>query len=634
MSATPQSAELILTNASITTLDPMRPHANAVAIAGGRFLAVGSQAEIERHRGPDTRVIDLQGRTVIPGLNDSHTHVIRGGLHYNTELRWDGVTSVAQALELLRLQALNTPAPQWVRVVGGWSEFQFKERRMPTLEEINKAAPDTPVFILHLYAQALLNRAALRALGYDQNPPEFDRGVIVRDDQGRPTGMLVAKPSALILYKSLAQAPKLAHQDQINSTRQFMHELNRLGITSVIDAGGGGQSYPEDYAIIREVHDAGQMTVRVAYNLFAQTPGTELDDYRRWVEMTSPGEGDAMLKVIGAGENLVWAAADFENFLEPRPDLNTSMEEQLEAIIRLLTQRRWPFRIHATYDDSISRFLSVFERVNEDTPLEGLHWLIDHAETISDRSIERVRKLGGGIAVQHRMAFQGEYFIERYGQEAVKQTPPLRKMIAQGVPVGGGTDATRVASYNPWVSLYWMTTGRTLGGQSMYGDENLLEREEALRLWTKGSAWFSSEQDQKGAIAPGELADLAVLSADYFSVPDAQIKELVSVMTVVDGKIVYADQELKPYGPAPLPVSPDWSPVAKFGGYQGPIYHGASAMLAHKPGCAHAHCTPSTHGAHKLHQHALNVFHERVDAAKRWLQTPFSAGLECDCFAF
>ncbi|MEQ9260305.1 MAG: amidohydrolase, partial [Roseovarius sp.] len=313
-------ADLILMNGRLTTLDPATPDATALAISDGRIAAVGSDREVMAGKTDATTVIDLQGRRVIPGLNDSHTHLIRGGLSYNMKLRWENVPSVADALAMLRRQAANTPSPQWVRVVGGWSEFQFAERRMPTLDEINEAAPDTPVFILHLYARALLNRAALKALGIGKDTPNPPGGEIERDARGNPTGMLIARPSALILYSTLAQGPKLPLEDQINSTRHFMRELNRLGVTSVIDAGGGGQNYPEDYDVVRKLHAEGQLTLRIAYNLFAQKAGQELSDYERWIGMTEPGAGDDMLRMNGAGENLAWSAADFENFLEPRPD--------------------------------------------------------------------------------------------------------------------------------------------------------------------------------------------------------------------------------------------------------------------------------------------------------------------------
>jgi predicted amidohydrolase YtcJ len=194
--------------------------------------------------------------------------------------------------------------------------------------------------------------------------------------------------------------------------------------------------------------------------------------------------------------------------------------------------------------------------------------MIDHAETISPRNIDRIRALQGGIAVQHRMAFQGEHFIDRYGKAQAEQSPPIRRMLATGVPVGAGTDATRVASYNPFVSLYWLVAGKTIGGTPIYTEANRLDRMEALRLWTVGSAWFSSEERTKGALVPGQLADVAVLSADYFSIPEDQIKSLESVLTIVGGKPVYASAEFKDLSPPPLPVSPEWSPVAHYGGYR------------------------------------------------------------------
>src|ERR1043165_7670 len=427
------------------------------------------------------------------------------------EVRWDGVPSLADALRMLKEQAQRTPPGQWVRVVGSWSEFQFAERRMPTLEEINARAPDTPVFVLHLYCRALLNQAALRACGYTKDTPNPPGGEIQHDSKGNPTGLLIARPNATILYATLAKGPKLPPEHQMNSSRHYMRELNRFGLTSIIDAGGGFPNYPEDYA--------------------------------RWIKMTGPGKGDDYLRCNGAGEMLVFSAADFEDFLEPRPDLPGSLEGELKKVVSLLAANKWPFRLHATYDESITRFLNVFEEVNRDMPFKGLNWILDHCETISDRNLERVKALGGGIAIQHRMAYQGEYFVDRYGKKAAERTPPIRRMLELGIPVGAGTDATRVASYNPWVSLYWLVTGRTVGGVSMYPENNRLSREEALRLYTQGSSWFSSESGKKGAIAVGQLADFAALTEDYFSVPGEEIKSIESVFPVVGAQIVYATEE-------------------------------------------------------------------------------------------
>ena len=569
-----KDADLILVNGRIATQDERRSMVQALAIKDGQILATGSDAEISLYQGSK---IALNGRTVIPGLIDSHSHPIRGGLYYNLELRWDGVPSLADALRMLREQAQRTPPNQWVRVVGGWSEFQFAEKRMPTLDELNAAAPDTPVFVLNLYAMALLNRAALRAVGYDRNTPNPPGGEIQRDAAGNPTGVLIARPNAFILYSTLAKGPKLPFDEQLNSTRHFMRELNRLGVTSVIDAGGGFQNYPQDYEVVSALNRDGLSTVRLAANLFTQRANQELEDFSAWVKSVQAGQGDDMFRINGAGEMLVYSAADFEDFLEPRPELPARMEPDLGAVVRLLAKERWPFRLHATYDETITRALDVFEAVDREVPLAGMHWFVDHAETISPRSIDRIRALGGGIAIQHRMAYQGERFIERYGKAKAEQSPPVKRMLAAGVPLGAGTDATRVASYNPFVSLYWLITGRTVGGTTLYTEANRLERMEALRLWTASSAWFSSEQGRKGALVPGQLADLAVLSADYFSIPDEDIKRLESVLTLVGGKAVHAAGEFTALAPPALPVLPAWSPVAKFGGYAAPLS---------MPGCA------------------------------------------------
>lgn len=562
------TADLVLINGKVTTLDRANPQAEAVAIKDGLVLFAGSNRDAMALAETGTRTLDLGGRRVIPGLIDSHMHIIRGGLNYNMELRWDGVRSLAQAMDMLRRQVANTPAPQWVRVVGGFTEHQFAEKRLPTLDEINAIAPDTPVFILHLYDRALLNAAALRVVGYTKDTPNPPGGEIERDAAGNPTGLLLAQPNATILYATLAKGPKLPPDYQKNSTRHFMREVNRLGVTGVIDAGGGFQNYPEDYGIIEELHRDGELTVRIAYNLFTQKPREEMADFSGWAKQVSPGQGDDLYRANGAGEMLVYSAADFEDFRQPRPEMPPNMEGDLEPVVRLLAENRWPWRLHATYDETISRALDVFERVNRDVPLESLNWFFDHAETISDRNIERIARLGGGIAVQHRMAFQGEYFAERYGHRAAERTPPVRRMLDMGVPVGAGTDATRVASYNPWVSLSWLVTGRTLGGLSLYPAANRLDRETALRLWTEANTWFSNEQGKKGTLAAGRLADLAVLSDDYFAVEPEAIQDITSVLTILGGKPVHGEADFKHLAPDLPPPMPDWSPVRTFGGYQ------------------------------------------------------------------
>jgi predicted amidohydrolase YtcJ len=566
--ASAPAPDLILHRGRFTTLDRTNPTASAVAITDGRFSAVGRDEDVMPLTGPNTRIVDLKGRSALPGLIDNHLHIIRGGLNFNMELRWDGVRSLADAMAMLKRQVSITPPPQWVRVVGGFTEHQFAEKRLPTIDELNALAPDTPVFLLHLYDRALLNGAALRAVGYTKDTPNPPGGEITRDANGNPTGLLLAKPNAGILYATLAKGPKLPFDYQLNSTRHFMRELNRLGVTGAIDAGGGFQNFPEDYAVIQKLADDNQLTIRLAYNLFTQKPKAEKDDFLNWTKTSAYKQGDDYFRHNGAGEMLVFSAADFEDFREPRPDMPPEMEGELEGVVRILAQNRWPWRLHATYDETISRALDVFERVNRDTPLAGLNWFFDHAETVSDRSMDRIAALGGGIAVQHRMAYQGEYFVERYGAAAAEATPPVSRMLQKGMKVSAGTDATRVASYNPWVSLAWLVTGRTVGGLRITPQRNCLDRETALRMWTENVTWFSNEDGKKGRIQQGQLADLIVPDRDYFSCADDEIADATSELTIVGGKVVFAagpfarlDQDKPP------PAMPDWSPARTFGGY-------------------------------------------------------------------
>jgi predicted amidohydrolase YtcJ len=560
--------DLIVHNAKVTTLQSDRPEVQAFAVRGEKVIAVGEDAEIMRLRANNTRLVDAGGRRVIPGLNDSHFHLVRGGRDYNLELRWDGVDSLQRGLQMIAEQAARTPNGQWVRVVGGWSPYQFREKRMPTVAELNAAAPQTPVYVLFAYSEGLLNKAGVAALGWtaDTKPPEGGSYEFVDG------GAMLRKPAAA--YTPIGMLPPLSAEDQVNSTQHFFRELSRFGLTSALDAGATNTPYPDAYQALAKLAARPAFPIRVSNLLFAQRPGTEREFYEKLTVEEKQNVNRAASRLNGyvfegAGEVLVWSSTDFEDFMAVRPDLQPQMERELTEVTRLVAQKQWPIRQHATYDESISRILDVFERVFRET---GYHarWGIDHAETITPRNIARVKAMGGAFAIQDRMAFAGEFFVERYGKEAAAHAPPIRQMLDAGLTVGAGTDATRVASYNPWISLYWMVTGKTVGGMQLASPENRLSREEALRLYTLGSAWFSGEEEQKGRIAPGQLADFAILSADYMTVPEEQIRRIESVLTVTGGDVVYSADPFTMFAPEPLPpVSPAWSPVAAFGGYQG-----------------------------------------------------------------
>ena len=622
--------ELILHRGLFTTLDRANPTASAVAITDGKFSAVGRDNDVMPLSDKETKVIDLKGRRVLPGLIDNHLHIIRGGLNFNMELRWDGVRSLADAMAMLKRQVAITPPPQWVRVVGGFTEHQFDEKRLPTIEELNAVAPDTPVFLLHLYDRALLNGAALRAVGYTKDTPDPPAGEIVRDSTGNPTGLLLAKPNAGILYATLARGPKLPFDYQLNSTRHFMRELNRLGVTGAIDAGGGFQNYPEDYAVIQKLADEGPLTVRIAYNLFTQKPKGEKEDFLNWTKTSKYQHGTEYFRHNGGGETLVYSAADFEDFRRPRPDMPAEMETELEEVVRILVVNRWPWRLRATYDETISRALDVFEKLDREISLKGLNWFFDHAETISEKSIDRIAALGGGIAIQHRMAYQGEYFVERYGSRAAEAAPPFARMLEKGVHVSGGTDATRVASYNPWVALAWLVTGKTVGGLRIYPTRNRLDRETALRMWTENVTWFSSEEGKKGRIEVGQFADLVVPDRDYFACSEDEIADIAAALTIVGGKVVYGAGEFAAFDEtAPPPAMPDWSPVRRFGGYAAWGESSSSGQAAIRRSLAAACGCANRCGIHG-HDHAAAQSARLPISDLR----SFWGALGCSCFAF
>ena len=574
-------ADLVVLGAKVHTMDERRPEATAFAVRDGRFVAVGDESEMARWRGPATRVIEADGRTIIPGLNDSHSHVIRAGRFYNLELRWDGVPSLRRGLEMIREQAARTPKGQWVRVIGGWSPYQFEEKRMPTIAELNEAAPATPTFVLFLYSQGRINKAAVETLGLTAESKAPSGGRYEFVDGG---AILHAEPDPTILYQTIAKPPPLSPEDQVNSTLHFFRELNRLGMTSAVDPGGGGHAFPKDYAGTESVASRDDaLSIRIGFYLVPQTPGKEAEDFLRWSREVRTGTNRAIdlehgLELEGAGEFLAHSAGDWENFLAARPDFDDRKAAgqdplgDLHEVVTLLVQKQWPLRQHATYGESIARILDVFEQVAREQGRFVPRWAIDHAETVQDRELQRIKAMGGGVAIQDRLAFAGEFFVERYGAEAARHAPPIRRMLELGIPVGGGTDGTRVSSFNPWPALYWLVSGRTVGGTKLFADDNRLSRDEALRLFTVGSAWFSQEEDVKGRIAPGQYADFAVLSEDYFGVPEERIPAIVSVLTVVDGRVVYVAEALasstKLSAPSLPPVSPAWSPVAHFGGVQ------------------------------------------------------------------
>lgn len=578
-------ADLIIENAKIITLDPKRPSADAIAIRGEHIVAIGSRREMEALKTSATRIVDAGHRTIVPGINDSHTHFIRGGLTYSQELRWDGVPSLAIALKMLKDQAVRTPAPHWVQVVGGWTAGQFQEKRLPTLDEINAASGDVPAFVMHIYDRAFLNKAALRVLGFGKDSPDPVGGKFERDATGAPTGMVVNVSSIGSLLGIFARVPKLDADAQMASTRHFMRELNRLGITSVIDAGGGGQNYPGNYQAIARLAANKELTVRVAYSLFAQRPGKEIDDYRDWVKQVKPGEGDDYFRMIGAGEYMVWAMHDPANFSKDVIPPTAISEDQLVEAIKLVASNGWPFRLHANYDQTARNLLRAIERAHQDVPVDKLRWAIDHGEGLTPPTLERIAKLGGSIAIQNRMTLDGDAYAAHWGTAAASDAPPIGRIREMGLHLAAGTDGNRASSHNPWVGMEWLVTGRSASGRQLNADRNLMDRTEALRLYSAAGAWLTGEEEKKGLLRPGMWADLAILSGDYMTMPAEEISKISSELTLVGGRAVFAFGVFAELAPKPLPISPTWLPIETYPSYwiaelHQPTEHQLAAYMA------------------------------------------------------
>ncbi len=529
--------DLVLLNGKILTVDRAFAVKQAVAVRGGKFLAVGTTDEVRRLAGPATQVIDLKGRTVVPGLIDSHMHAIRAGLTYDLELHWEPLTSLAQGLQMIREQAARTPAGSWIRVVGGWHETQFTEKRLPTVAELDAAAPDHPVWMQRLYERVILNTAAMKALGIAADTPDPRGGKVLRDAASQPTGVVTGAGGINAWYFKL---PQPTVDQQIESTRRWFRELNRVGLTAIGDVAGGGLLWPDGYRAVTALHERGELTLRVAWYMQPNRPGRELEVIRQFIAAVPPKSGDDMLKPIGIGEQVLATVHDGDALVPVPPTFAAPALEEWRIIVKMIAESGWRFQVHATRDNSARQLLPAIEEVHRQTPLDKRRLAFAHLEDASVETMERIKALGGGITVQDRLLLTGEDVLRNLGPGVARRAPPLKTLLARGVPVGGGTDSTRVAAYQPFWSIWWLVTGKTLSGEVIRGPEENLSREEALRAYTTGSAWFSFDEDKLGSIEPGKLADLIVLSADYLTVPEDRIKDLTSVLTIVGGKPVYA----------------------------------------------------------------------------------------------
>jgi predicted amidohydrolase YtcJ len=525
-----QAPDTILVNGKILTVDQQFSTREALAIRDGRIVALDTSANIRKLAGRQTRVIDAQGRTVIPGLIDSHLHAIRAAQTFATEVNWIGAASLTEALGRISEAARTMKPGAWLIVAGGWNVQQFRENRRPTQAELVAAAPGNPVYVQLGYGWAMLTPLAYKALNITTDADVPSGGKLEKDASGKPTGGISGGQGAIIaLFDKL---PKPTFDEQVEGTKKFFRELNRLGLTGVYDPGGNNLA-PDDYQAVFKVWRRGEMTVRVAYTLCGQTPGAEFEELKGLVAIVPQGFGDDMLRFGGLGERIT-AAMNNNN----RP--TDAQKEQYYEIVRWAAGRGMTLTMHWNNDVSVGQLLDIFERVNKDVPIAPLRWSIAHLNDASAATLARMKALGIGWTVQDAMYFGGDGYVQQAGAAAAKRVPPVETGKKIGVPIGGGTDAHRVASYNPFTSLQWFLDGRTVGGTAIRGPEETPDRADALRFYTLGSAWFSFDDKKRGSLEVGKLADLAVLSKDYMTVPVEDVHTIESLLTVVGGKVVYA----------------------------------------------------------------------------------------------
>jgi predicted amidohydrolase YtcJ len=525
-----QTADIILVHGKILTLDDHFSVREAVAVSEGRIAALGRSIDIMKLAGRKTRVVDLRGRTVIPGLIDSHIHAIRAALSYSVEVSWIGASSLEEALGRVRDAARAAKPGDWLIVAGGWTPEQFREKRRPTRAELAAAAGDHPAYVQLFYGWALMTPAAFKALNIAADSDVPPRGTLERDAAGSPSGGIAGDTATITAL--FARLPSPSFEQRVEGTRKFFRELNRLALTGVIDPGGFGMA-PRDYQALLKLWRDRALTLRVAYTVFAQKRGSELEDYRALTQLLPMGFGDDMLRFNGIGENVAWGMYNNDNPGEAE-------KAQFYEIARWAAARRMSLNIHWHNDRSVGQLLDIFERVNREVPIADLRWAVAHLNDASAPTLERMKALGVGWAMQDALYFDGERFQKEKGAEAARRAPPLKTALGIGVKVGAGTDAHRVASYNPFVALRWMLDGKTVGGAALRGPEETPTREEALQMYTAGSAWFAHDEDKRGSLETGKLADLAVLSKDYMKIPVEEIGAIESLLTMVGGRIVYA----------------------------------------------------------------------------------------------
>jgi len=529
--AAAQSVDSVLFNGKVLTVDADFSMREALAIADGKVFATGTSADMKKLADGRTRLIDLGGRTVIPGLTDGHIHGVRAALTFGTEVNWIGVPSLKDALDKIRQAAAAQAAGSWIVVAGGWTEEQFSEKRRPTPQEVAEAAPQNPVYIQHLYDWLLLSPKAMETLNIHGDDDVAPGGKLELGADGKPTGIVVAGGGAL--GKLFDKLPKPTLAQQVESSKKFFREMNTLGITGIVD-GGGVSMYPASYQAAFSLWRDKDLTVRIAYHLCAPKPGSELADLQNLTQLLPQGFGDDMLHFNGPGEILIWA--DWTD-----GDITPDGKAKLAELLRWAAAKGYTIQLHWNPDRTVHDLLDVIEDINRDFPVARLRWTVLHLYNASEDNLKRMKSLGLIWGVQDGLYFGGERLQQEVGAERARDMPRIATALKLGLVVAGGTDAHRVSSYNPFVSLQWYLDGTTIGGVTTRGEAEAPSRRQALEMYTKSPAFMANDDAWRGTLEPGKAADLAVLTADYMTAPVKEIGRIRSLLTMVGGRAVYAD---------------------------------------------------------------------------------------------
>lgn len=525
--------DLILSNGKIITVDQRFSIAQAVAIRGERIVAVGSNQEMAQLAGPSTRKIDLQGKSVIPGLIDNHMHLLRGAQTWINELRWDGVYSRKQAIDMLRARAKQEGTGKWVYNIGGWTHQQFTDDPRPfSRAELDLIAPNNPVALQESYYQVFLNSRAMQDFGIAANtpdPPDFVKGSIQRDAGGSPTGIIRGDIAAT--RPVAARMPKVPPDQLETSATALVRDVNRAGLTSFGVAGCNADVRD----IFKKWEQEGRLNVR-SFCIGGAAAGTpeQVDRSIQQIATMKLFQGDAYIDDIFFGESVYTPLHDpmFALKSNPTPDQLAQWRRMAMAI----AAAGLPLHVHAELHDTINAFLDQVEAVNKEHPIKNLRWVFVHINQIDAAQLERMKNLGMYAAVSPWAVINGGIMHEGFGDGAYDM-PPLATIQNSGILWGLGTDATAANQYLPFTTLYFAVTGKMAGGTKVI--RQTISREDALIAHTRNNAFFIFQEDKLGSIQPGKLADLVVLDRDYLTIPADQIKDIKPVITMVGGRIVY-----------------------------------------------------------------------------------------------